>query len=103
MYTGLVINHLNAGCLSKLRPSSRKAQLQTPSSRLNGGTWIESNICHACHEDGRAIQQTTHPVFTSQTSTCGSLAPLIDVAYTSWLPGAKDECQRSGAFSRVHR
>src|SRR6267142_1691615 len=35
--------------------------------------------------------QATQPAFTSQT--CGSLAPPIGIAYTSWLLGVKQESE----------
>jgi hypothetical protein len=53
--TGLVINHRNAGRLSQLPSSSRKAQLQTAKGTRTAP--LSSRIpCHTCHEDGCAIQ-----------------------------------------------
>jgi hypothetical protein len=39
--TGLVINHLNAGCLSPLPSSSHKAQPQPAKGTRTAGAYIE--------------------------------------------------------------
>jgi hypothetical protein len=44
--------------------------------------------------------QTTHPAFSSQTFSCGSLAPLIGAAYTYWFIGAKEEAKGAGPLER---
>jgi hypothetical protein len=61
-------------------------------------TWFESYSRHACHEDGRAIQSNNPSSVHFPDVQCGFLVPLINVAYTSWLPGAKDESKGPEPF-----
>jgi hypothetical protein len=58
-------------------------------------TWFESYSRHACHEDGCAIQSNNPSSVHFPDVQCGSLVPLINVAYTSWLPGAMSPKVRS--------
>jgi hypothetical protein len=68
--TSLVINHLNAGCLSQLPLPSRKAQLQTLSSHRNGGLLdrVEYLSRVLVMMTTASSNQTSLPAFTSLTS-----------------------------------
>src|SRR5260370_26269336 len=68
--TGLVINHLNARCLSQLPLLSRKAQLQTLSSHRNGGLLdrVEYLSGALVMMTTASSNQTSLPAFTSLTS-----------------------------------
>src|SRR5712691_7489591 len=93
--TGLVINHRNAGCLSQLPSSSRKAQLQTAKGTRTAGALIEQNTCHACHEDSCAIRPNIPSSVRFPDVLCGSLAPPIGRSLHFLATWRKGGVQRS--------
>jgi len=48
-------------------------------------------VRRSCHDDYRVIQPDIPSSVHFPDVSCGSLAPLISTAYTSWLLGAKEE------------
>ena len=57
------------------------------------------SVRRSCHDDDRVIQPNNPSSVHFPDVPCGSLAPQIDVAYTSWLPGAKEESKGQGPFA----
>ena len=63
-----------------------------PGTRTAGAS-VESNTCHAYHEDGRAIQPNNPSSVHFPAVSCGLWRRLTGVAYTSWLLGVKEESE----------
>jgi hypothetical protein len=68
--TGLVINHLSAGCLLAIAVFvTPGATSETLPGTRTAAACIESNTCHTCREDGGAVQSNNPSQrFTSPTS-----------------------------------
>ena len=54
---------------------------------------MESNTCHTCHEDDRAIQPKNPSSVHFPDVPCGFFGTADRVTYTSWLLGVKDESE----------
>src|SRR5450631_3152142 len=64
---------------------------QTLSSHRNDGLLDRVEYRRCCHDDYGVIQPDIPSSVHFPAVPCGSLAPLISTAYTSWLIGAKEE------------
>jgi hypothetical protein len=90
--TGLVIDHLKCGVLVAITVAIMQNAASNPF--LPPKRWaprIESNTGAIVMNDDGVIQPDIPSSVYFPDIPCGSLAPLIRTAYTSWLIGAKEE------------
>jgi hypothetical protein len=96
--TGLVINHLSAGCLLAVAVSVTLSATSKPfPGTRTAAACIEPNTCHACRKDGSAIQSNNPPSVSLPRRHTRFFSPADGRSLYFLANGRKGEVRWTGA------